>query len=94
MFLRSNNRKKDGKEHRYFSIVENHRTASGAVVGLVSARLGVGHFSIATASRPKTEWRSRAGCKELSDDAAKMGECCCQNLGNRRCDNLEMAGGR
>jgi hypothetical protein len=25
MFLRSNNRKKDGKDHRYFSIVENHR---------------------------------------------------------------------
>ena len=23
-FLRSNNRKKDGKDHRYFSIVENH----------------------------------------------------------------------
>jgi hypothetical protein len=28
MFLRSNNRKKDGKDHRYFSIVENHRLAS------------------------------------------------------------------
>jgi hypothetical protein len=25
MFLRSTNRKKDGKEHRYFSIVENRR---------------------------------------------------------------------
>jgi len=27
MFLRSTNRKKDGKEHRYFSIVENRRLA-------------------------------------------------------------------
>jgi hypothetical protein len=27
MFLRSTNRSKDGKDHRYFSIVENHRLA-------------------------------------------------------------------
>jgi len=32
MFLRSNNRKKDGKDHRYFSIVENHRLASSKTV--------------------------------------------------------------
>ena len=25
MFLRSTNRRKDGKDHRYYSIVENHR---------------------------------------------------------------------
>ena len=29
MFLRSSNRKKDGKDHRYFSIVENRRLAGG-----------------------------------------------------------------
>ena len=29
MFLRSTNRKKDGKDHRYFSIVENRRVAGG-----------------------------------------------------------------
>jgi len=29
MFLRSSNRKKDGKDHRYFSIVENRRLDSG-----------------------------------------------------------------
>ena len=28
MFLRSTNRKKDGKEHRYFSVVENQRLAA------------------------------------------------------------------
>ena len=27
MFLRSTNRKKDGKDHRYFSVVENRRVA-------------------------------------------------------------------
>jgi transposase len=29
MFLRSTNRRKDGKDHRYFSIVENHRLPGG-----------------------------------------------------------------
>ena len=29
MFLRSTNRKKDGKDHRYFSVVENRRLSSG-----------------------------------------------------------------
>ena len=32
MFLRSVTRKKNGKEHRYFSIVENKRLADGRVV--------------------------------------------------------------
>ena len=32
MFLRSNRRIKDGKEHRYWNIVENRRCASGKVV--------------------------------------------------------------
>jgi len=32
MFLRMRSRVKDGKEHRYWSIVENHRVAGGRVV--------------------------------------------------------------
>jgi len=32
MFLRSKNRFKDGKQHRYWSIVENRRVADGRVV--------------------------------------------------------------
>jgi hypothetical protein len=32
MFLRATTRKKDGKEHRYFSVVENRRVAGGRVV--------------------------------------------------------------
>lgn len=31
MFLRATTRKKDGKEHRYFSIVENKRVGGGRV---------------------------------------------------------------
>jgi len=40
MFLRSNNRKKDGKDHRYFSIVENHRSASDKTVQRTVLYLG------------------------------------------------------
>jgi hypothetical protein len=32
MFLRSTTRKKNGKDHQYFSIVENKRVAAGRVV--------------------------------------------------------------
>src|ERR1700689_18057 len=31
MFLRSNRRKKDGKEHRYYTVVESRRLQSGRV---------------------------------------------------------------
>ena len=40
MFLRSTNRKKDGKDHRYFSIVENRRVASGKTVQRTVLYLG------------------------------------------------------
>jgi hypothetical protein len=40
MFLRSNNRKKDGKDHRYFSIVENHRITSDRTVQRTVLYLG------------------------------------------------------
>ena len=32
MFLRAKTRKKDGKEHRYWSVVENRRVAGDRVV--------------------------------------------------------------
>jgi hypothetical protein len=40
MFLRSIHRKKDGKDHRYFSIVENHRPASDKTVQRTVLYLG------------------------------------------------------
>jgi len=40
MFLRSTNRKKDGKEHRYFSVVENHRLSSGKMTQRTVLYLG------------------------------------------------------
>jgi Transposase DDE domain len=40
MFLRSTNRRKDGKDHRYFSIVENHRLPGGKSVQRTVLYLG------------------------------------------------------
>jgi len=40
MFLRSTNRKKDGKDHRYFSVVENRRVSSGKTVQRTVVYLG------------------------------------------------------
>jgi transposase len=40
MFLRSSNRKKDGKDHRYFSIVENRRVPDGRTVQRTVLYLG------------------------------------------------------
>jgi hypothetical protein len=40
MFLRSTNRNKDGKDHRYFSVVENHRLGSGKIAQRTVLYLG------------------------------------------------------
>src|ERR1700693_4165225 len=40
MFLRSTNRKKDGKDHRYFSVVENQRVGAGKTVQRTVLYLG------------------------------------------------------
>lgn len=40
MFLRSTNRKKDGKDHRYFSVAENRRVSSGKIVQRMVLYLG------------------------------------------------------
>jgi len=40
VFLRSTNRKKDGKDHRYFSIVENRRVTGAKTVQRTVLYLG------------------------------------------------------
>src|ERR1700737_211885 len=40
MFLRSTTRKKDGKDHRYFSVVENRRVSSGKTIQRMVGYLG------------------------------------------------------
>src|SRR5580700_3713161 len=51
MFLRSTNRKKDGKEHRYFSIVENRRLPGDKTVQRTVLYLGEIN------DQQKAEWR-------------------------------------
>src|SRR5512144_3251936 len=55
MFLRSTSRKKDGKEHRYFSIVENKRVAGGRMVQRHVLYLGEINSSQAAAWRKAIE---------------------------------------
>jgi hypothetical protein len=40
MFLRATNRQKDGKDHRYFSVVENQRVAGGKTIQRTVLYLG------------------------------------------------------
>jgi hypothetical protein len=40
LFLRSTNRKKDGKDHRYFSLVENQRISATKTVQRTVLYLG------------------------------------------------------
>jgi hypothetical protein len=64
MFLRHRIRKKDGKRHRYFSVVENKRVAGGRVVQKHVLHLGDDSQELAwrrsievldeAADRPKT----------------------------------------
>src|SRR2546429_9777449 len=64
MFLRANRRIKDGKEHRYWSIVENRRTAEGRVVQRQGLYLGGINDS------PKASWGKRIEVLEEGDRVA------------------------
>lgn len=55
MFLRSTSRKKDGKEHRYFSIVESHRLNSGKMAQRTVLYLGEVNDQQAAAWRKSLE---------------------------------------
>jgi len=55
MFLRSTGRKKDGKDHRYFSIVESHRLSSGKMAQRTVLYLGEVNDQQAAAWRKSLE---------------------------------------
>ena len=57
MFLRYTMRKKNGKEHRYYSLVENRRAASGRVVQRHALYLGEIND---LRGKPPTRWPFRA----------------------------------
>ncbi len=62
MFLRATIRRKDGKEHRYFSVVENKRVGEGRVVQ--RQVLDLGEIN----DRQELAWRK--SIEVLEDDAA------------------------
>src|SRR5438874_687676 len=70
MFLRANRRIKDGKEHRYWSIVENRRTAEGRVVQRNVLKTLVCYRLI----DPGSEWRLHCQWYEQSALGDLLGE--------------------
>ena len=65
MFLRCTNRKKDGKEHRYWSVVENRRVTGGRVVQRQVLYLGEINDS------QREAWRKTVEVFEDSSPSAK-----------------------
>ena len=68
MFLRATTRKKDGKDHRYWSIVENKRLSGGRVLQRHVLYLGEINSSpeqvgVNPSKCSKTVWRRRARCR-------------------------------
>src|SRR4030067_3088340 len=60
MFLRATTRKKDGKEHRYYSVVENKRVSGGRVLQRHVLYLGKINSSQERAWRRSIEVRDEA----------------------------------
>jgi hypothetical protein len=66
MFLRSTRRKKDGKDHRYFSIVESHRLSSGKMAQRTVLYLGEVNDQQAVAWRKSLEVFDEDGQSSLT----------------------------
>jgi transposase len=66
MFLRSTRRKKDGKDHRYFSIVESHRLSSGKMAQRTVLYLGEVNDQQAVAWRKSLEVVDEDGQSSLT----------------------------
>jgi len=66
MFLRSTRRKKDGKDHRYFSIVESHRLSSGKMAQRTVLYLGDVNDQQAVAWRKSLEVFDEGGQSALT----------------------------
>jgi len=66
MFLRSTRRKKDGKDHRYFSIVESHRLSSGKMAQRTVLYLGEVNDQQAVAWRKSLEVFDEGGQSSLT----------------------------
>src|SRR6202158_964318 len=87
MFLRSTTRKKDGKEHRYFSVVENRRVSRGRVLQRHVLYLGEINGSQELAWRRSTE-----GCGAASTYPGPLGGVIpADRSALRYCDTVRMS---
>jgi hypothetical protein len=78
MFLRQTIRKKDGKEHRYFSVVENKRVVGGRVVQRHVLYLGEINDT------QELAWRK--SIEVFDEGAARRGRCrCFPRIGVKGC---------
>ena len=86
MFLRSIHRKKDGKDHRYFSIVENHRIASDKTVQRTVLYLGISLWPRKTAciavciARWNTSRNCFYGCARSEPICSRRNSKCCSTI--------------
>jgi hypothetical protein len=74
MFLRYTTRKKNGKEHRYYSLVENRRVASGRVVQRHALYLGEINDSQEEAWRKTIEITIASTCRGRSVEIAVVAQ--------------------
>lgn len=70
MFLRASTRKKDGKTHRYWSVVENRRVARGRVVQRHVLYLGEINSSQELAWRKSIAVFAEDSCEAVAPDAS------------------------
>ena len=90
MFLRGNKRTKDGKEHRYFTVVESRRLSSGRVAQKQVLYLGEINDSQQAAWRKTLEvfdedqgsWNERGPTATAGWDASCGGTCNWISFGN------------
>ena len=78
MFLRATTRKKDGKTHRYFSVVENRRLPDGRVVQRHVLYLGEINSSQELAWRKSIEVFDED--EASSGELALLPEDCCEGM--------------
>jgi hypothetical protein len=78
MFLRCHRRKKDGKEHRYYSVEESRRLQSGRIVQRRVLYLGEINDSreryVNPILRPRPLWFTVEVCKSVDARCGRSGE--------------------
>src|SRR5581483_818710 len=96
MFLRSTNRKKDGKDHRYFSLVEKRRLPGGKTAQRTVLYLGRDQRSAAGGVEEDARGVRRGGAalhhdESVSGRSRASGRCGGQRTGSAERSGIEAA---